>query len=426
MLRRLVSQGVPIDASSVPFVCRLYTAGGTPWGFCGCSLIDPLHVLTAAHCVTDSLRLSLQLKVGLSKTRTHIDDGGIVRDVLWVYTHPSYDHEDDEAVLVGSDVSLLELTSPVDGVPTVHIDDGSFWPVYGAQPSDAAYVLGYGSAVVSGPQSAFLQSAHVHLLTHSECLYFLMYNLTNQMGCAGHQGADACTGDSGGPLVVVDRGVPVQVGVVSWGLSECGYLPGVYARVATVLPFLRDRAAPRVRGYLPVARDCGQGQDGCAQDCVSNGVSTFPYCGCSSHGGPDPTDTYCYVGAGCAFNEYSRVFLGAAWKTCTRSSSAPQLPPPPPPPPPSPPPPPVRPRPPPSPPSPPAPPIRPPPPVTPPGTAAQPPVANGLFPPSLPSPPPAGAGGAGAALAAGGAAAGVVLLSACCWARAWRRRRSTP
>ena len=252
MLRRLVSQGVPIDASAVPFVCRLYTAGGTPWGFCGCSLIDALHVLTAAHCVTDSLRFDLQLKVGLSKTQTHIDDGGIVRDVRWIYTHPSYDHDDDEAVLVGSDVSLLELASPVDDIPTVHIDDGSFWAQSTAlsRPTPPT-CWGYGSAVVSGPQSAFLQSAHVHLLTHSECLYFLMYNLTSQMGCAGYQGGDACTGDSGGPLIVVDHGVPVQVGVVSWGLSECVPAGRLRPRGHRAALSPRPGRAPRARVPSP-------------------------------------------------------------------------------------------------------------------------------------------------------------------------------
>jgi trypsin len=49
------------------------------------------------------------------------------------------------------------------------------------------------------------------------------------MICSGALGLSGCNGDSGGPLTVDG----VQVGVVSFGPTQCGNgLPGVYARVA--------------------------------------------------------------------------------------------------------------------------------------------------------------------------------------------------
>ena len=52
--------------------------------------------------------------------------------------------------------------------------------------------------------------------------------------CAGAGGVDSCQGDSGGPLNLRAFGkVPVQVGVVSWGLG-CARenSPGIYTRVS--------------------------------------------------------------------------------------------------------------------------------------------------------------------------------------------------
>lgn len=59
-------------------------------------------------------------------------------------------------------------------------------------------------------------------------------NVNSEMFCAGtyYQGYDSCSGDSGGPIV--NRNTGVQLGIVSWGRTECGATGsyGVYTNVS--------------------------------------------------------------------------------------------------------------------------------------------------------------------------------------------------
>ena len=59
------------------------------------------------------------------------------------------------------------------------------------------------------------------------------------MVCAGEAGLDSCVGDSGGPLFGIENGVPIQVGITSWG-QGCAKkrFPGVYTEVNS--PQIRD------------------------------------------------------------------------------------------------------------------------------------------------------------------------------------------
>ena len=72
--------------------------------------------------------------------------------------------------------------------------------------------------------------------------------VTPQMICAGASvdGRDTCPGDSGGPILRrLPNGKLVQVGIVSFGIGQCGVaaLPGVYTRLALYTDWMRDVVA---------------------------------------------------------------------------------------------------------------------------------------------------------------------------------------
>jgi hypothetical protein len=70
--------------------------------------------------------------------------------------------------------------------------------------------------------------------------------IVSVMLCAGNMadgGVDSCNGDSGGPLARKVDGVWEEVGIVSWGPTNCGSpgQPGVYTRVSSLSSWIADR-----------------------------------------------------------------------------------------------------------------------------------------------------------------------------------------
>ena len=89
-----------------------------------------------------------------------------------------------------------------------------------------------------------LQYVRVPAITNAQCNSDYGGSITSSMLCAGYRGVggkDACQGDSGGPYVCNNNGNAVIAGVVSWGIG-CAHpnYPGVYARVTTVLDWVKN------------------------------------------------------------------------------------------------------------------------------------------------------------------------------------------
>ncbi|XP_061518491.1 transmembrane protease serine 9 [Anopheles gambiae] len=226
------------DPNEWPWIAGLFNNGRQ---FCGGSLIDSIHILTAAHCVAhmssyDVARLSV--KLGDHNIRSNTEVQHVERRVKRLVRHRGFDSR-----TLYNDVAVLTMDQAVPFTKQVR-------PIcLPAADSTRAYsgltatVIGWGSLRENGPQPAILQEVNLPIWTNNECR--IKYGpaapggIIDTMLCAGQAAKDSCSGDSGGPLMVND-GKWTQVGVVSWGIG-CGkgQYPGVYTRVTAFLPWIK-------------------------------------------------------------------------------------------------------------------------------------------------------------------------------------------
>ncbi|PZC84259.1 hypothetical protein B5X24_HaOG205454 [Helicoverpa armigera] len=212
---------------------------------CGGTLIDSLHIMTAAHCVKSYKGFELRVRLGEWDVNRDVEFYPYIeRDIVSVHVHPLY-----YAGTLDNDLAILKMDHPVEWTKFPHISPACLPDKYTDYAGQRCWTTGWGKDAFGdyGKYQNILKEVDVPILSHGQCQQQLRqtrlgynYELNPGFLCAGgEEGKDACKGDGGGPLVCERSGTWQIVGVVSWGIG-CGQpgVPGVYVKVAQYLDWI--------------------------------------------------------------------------------------------------------------------------------------------------------------------------------------------
>ncbi|XP_011310434.1 chymotrypsin-2-like [Fopius arisanus] len=206
--------------------------------FCGGSIIDAMHILTAAHCVFDEndrmLRPeSIRIVTGVIDYRAANYENTF--PVAMIIPHRNY-----HSFALMNDIAIVKLARPI---PFNSLQKPIRLPTKNTFPGTVATASGWGAVwgdrpETAGPLPKYLQQLGMIAISRGECARMHGNQIFPGQLCATRtRGTGICFGDSGGPLISNGE----IIGIASFVKGGCAsQYPDVFTHVYLYLPWIQE------------------------------------------------------------------------------------------------------------------------------------------------------------------------------------------
>lgn len=211
------------------FYYREYSTGYVTGMYCGGTMIDATHVLTAAHCVTDENSEPNEGYI-LYTVVAQVDElSDFPNNATYVRAKSVYypdNYEYSSTSLWPNDIAIITLESELNVSNYANLPTQAYEGYRGT--SDVFTAVGHGKTSTNSSSSNYLLSAEMDYVPNSTCALDLANIQDTQLCFAGVSSGSSsslttgvCSGDSGGPIYDSTES-NLQIGITSFGPSTCG------------------------------------------------------------------------------------------------------------------------------------------------------------------------------------------------------------